>query len=34
MAKYEKTITGQFKQVVNYLQDDIKRNAITMNLVD
>ena len=34
MAKYEKTITGQFEQVVNYLQEDIKKSAMTMNLVD
>lgn len=34
MAKYEKAITGQFEQVVNYLQKDIETSAITMNLVE
>jgi len=34
MAKYEKTITGQFEAVVNSLQDDISNSGITMNLVD
>lgn len=34
MAKYEKVIMGQFEQVVNYLQKDIERSAMTMNLVE
>ncbi len=34
MAKYEKTITGQFEEVVNQLQKDINNSGITMNLVD
>lgn len=34
MAKYEKTIIGQFEEVVNRLQSDIGNSGITMNLVD
>lgn len=34
MAKYEKTIIGQFEEVVNRLQNDIVNSGITMNLVD
>ncbi len=34
MAKYEKTINGDFEKVVNQLQNDIGRNGISMNLVD
>ncbi|HEX9027381.1 MAG TPA: DUF6054 family protein [Clostridium sp.] len=34
MAKYEKTIIGQFEEVVNRLHDDIGKSGITMNLVD
>jgi hypothetical protein len=34
MAKYEKTITGQFEQVVNNLENDISNSGISMKLVD
>ncbi|MDZ5472938.1 DUF6054 family protein [Bacillus sp. 31A1R] len=34
MAKYEKTIIGQFEKVVNQLQSDISNSGISMNLVD
>ena len=34
MAKYEKTIVGQFEDVVSCLQDDIRKSGMTMNLVD
>lgn len=34
MAKYEKTMTGQFVSVVDHLQKDIANSGITMNLVD
>ena len=34
MAKYEKTIIGQFEEVVNRLQKDIGNSGISMNLVD
>ena len=34
MAKYEKTIVGQFEEVVNHLQNDIGNSGISMNLVD
>lgn len=34
MAKYEKSIIGQFVEVVNRLQYDIGNSGITMNLVD
>ena len=34
MAKYEKTMTGQFESVINHLQEYIINSGITMNLVD
>lgn len=34
MSRYEKTFTGQFEAVVNYLQDDIDRSGITLNVVE
>jgi hypothetical protein len=34
MAKYEKTMTGQFESVVDHLQKDITNSGMTMNLVD
>jgi hypothetical protein len=34
MAKYEKTMTGQFESIVNRLQEDIINSGMTMNLVD
>lgn len=34
MAKYEKTMIGQFDKVVNHLQNDISNSGISMNLVD
>lgn len=34
MAKYEKTLIGQFESVVNRLQEDIINSGLTMNLVD
>lgn len=34
MAKYEKTIMGEFDKVVDRLQNDIYDSGITMNLVD
>ena len=34
MAKYERTIVGQFDEVINHLDNDIKSSALTMNLVD
>ena len=34
MAKYEKTIIGQFEEVVNRLQIDIGNSGLSMNLVD
>ncbi|WP_409271583.1 DUF6054 family protein [Neobacillus sp. SCS-31] len=34
MAKYEKTIIGQFQQVVNRLESDIGNSGISMRLVD
>jgi hypothetical protein len=34
MAKFEKTITGQFDEVVDKLQEDISNSGLTMNLVD
>jgi hypothetical protein len=34
MAKYEKTIVGQFEEVVNHLQNDIGNSGITMNLME
>ena len=34
MAKYEKSMTGQFESVVKRLQEDIINSGMTMNLVD
>lgn len=34
MAKYETTIIGQFEEVLNRLDNDISKSAMTMNLVD
>jgi len=34
MAKYEKTISGQFEEVLHHLENDIGSSGITMNLVD
>lgn len=34
MAKYEKTITGKFEEVIDCLQRDIQNSGLTMNLVD
>ncbi|MBE5967998.1 MAG: hypothetical protein E7255_13720 [Lachnospiraceae bacterium] len=34
MAKYERTITGQFEDVIRRLQNAIEASAISMNLVD
>lgn len=34
MAKYEKTIIGQFEKVVNRLESDIGNSGISMRLVD
>ena len=34
MAKYERTITGQFEDIIYQLQNAIEANALTMNLVD
>lgn len=34
MAKYEKTMIGQFDQVMNRLERDIENNAFSMNLVE
>lgn len=34
MAKYEKTIKGQFESVVEHLNQDILDSGISMNLVD
>jgi hypothetical protein len=34
MAKFEKSITGQFDSVVNRLNEDIMNSGMTMNLVD
>jgi hypothetical protein len=34
MAKYEKSITGEFWKVLNRLHEDIMKSAATMNLVD
>jgi len=34
MAKYEKTISGQFEEVLHHLENDIASSGITMNLVD
>lgn len=34
MAKFEKTITGQFEEVVKNLHSDIISSGMSMNLVD
>jgi hypothetical protein len=34
MAKYEKTIIGQFEKVVKHLENYIGNSGISMNLVD
>ncbi len=34
MAKYEKTIIGQFEEVVHHLEHDIGNSGISMKLVD
>jgi hypothetical protein len=34
MAKYEKSMTGQFETVINRLHEDIMNSGISMNLVD
>ncbi|WP_066299118.1 DUF6054 family protein [Bacillus sp. FJAT-29937] len=34
MAKYEKTIVGQFEKVVNRLENDIGNSGVSMRLVD
>lgn len=34
MAKYEKTIVGNFDEVVSHLQKDIMGSGVSMNLVD
>lgn len=34
MAKYEKTITGNFEEVIKHLENDIENSAMSMNLVD
>lgn len=34
MAKYEKTMTGQFEHVLRHLENDISNSGMTMNLVD
>ncbi|WP_062105672.1 DUF6054 family protein [Bacillus niameyensis] len=34
MAKYEKTIIGQFEKVINRLESDIGNSGISMRLVD
>lgn len=34
MAKYEKTLTGQFDQVLAHLQNDISNSGASMRLVD
>ncbi|MHC0035322.1 DUF6054 family protein [Pseudoneobacillus sp. C159] len=34
MAKYEKSIIGQFEKVVNHLENDISNSGISMKLVD
>jgi hypothetical protein len=34
MAKYEKTIIGQFDEVVKQLEIDISNSGVSMNLVD
>jgi len=34
MAKYEKTISGRFEEVLHRLESDIGSSGLTMNLVD
>ena len=34
MAKYEKTVSGQFEDVLHHLENDIGSSGITMNIVD
>lgn len=34
MAKYEKTIIGQFEKVVKRLENDIRNSGVSMKLVD
>ncbi|HHX56263.1 MAG TPA: hypothetical protein GX705_07940 [Clostridiales bacterium] len=34
MAKYEKSVIGDFGQIVNQLENHIMRDAMSMNLVD
>lgn len=34
MAKYEKTIVGQFEEVVKHLENDNSNSGVTMNIVD
>ncbi|CEG26314.1 DUF6054 family protein [Bacillus sp. B-jedd] len=34
MAKYEKTMIGQFESVVKRLENDISNSGVSMNLVD
>ncbi len=34
MAKYEKTMTGKFEEVLKQLENDISNSGMTMNLVD
>ena len=34
MAKYEKSMIGEFEKVVTQLQDDIENRGISINLVD
>ena len=34
MAKYEKTMTGEFEVVLKQLENDISNSGMTMNLVD
>ena len=34
LAKYEKTIVGQFEKVVNRLENDIGNSGVSMRLVD
>lgn len=34
MAKYEKTLYGNFEEIINKLQNEIMNSGISMNLVD
>ncbi len=34
MAKYEKSMIGEFEKVITQLQDDIENRGISINLVD